>query len=79
MAKAKAKKITIKKGYTPKKTKVMTKSQAAKKARAGKDMGKPGKGFKKGVSNLMSKGMPMKRAKKIMGAQFQKMRKKGML
>lgn len=62
-----------------KKKKVLTKSQAAKKAVKGTDMGKPGKGFKKGVSKMMGKGMSLVKAKKIMGAQFQKMRKKGML
>lgn len=62
-----------------KKKKVMTKSQAAKKARSGADMGKPGKGFETGVKKMMGKGMSSKRAKKIMGAQFQKMRRKGML
>lgn len=58
---------------------VMSKSQAAKKARAGVDMGKPGKGFQKGVDQMVAKGMSKQRAQKIMGSQFQKMRRKGML
>lgn len=57
----------------------MSKSTVAKKAKDGDDMGKPGKGFSKGVKGMTKKGMPAKNAKKIMGAQMQKMRVKGML
>lgn len=57
------------------KKKVMSKSQAAKKAAQGVDMGKPGKGFAK-LAAKMGGGM---KGKKIAGAMFQKMRRKGML
>lgn len=57
----------------------MTKSQAAKKAVKGTDMGKKGKGFSKGVNSMMGKGMLQSSAQNIMGAQFQKMRKAGKL
>lgn len=59
--------------------KVMSKSAAAKKAAKGKDMGKPGKGFKKGVMTLVAGGKPLVNAKRIMGAMFQKMRRAGKL
>lgn len=74
-------KKTVKKAVkksAPKK-KVMTKSQAAKKARKGADMGKPGKGFKKGVKSLEAQGKSSQSAKNIMGAEFQKMRRAGKL
>lgn len=57
----------------------MSKSTVAKKAQKGIDMGKPGKGFSKGVSSMMKKGMSSKSARNIMGAQMNRMRKKGML
>jgi hypothetical protein len=61
------------------KRKILSKSQAAKKARSGADMGKPGKGFSKGVSALVASGHSASSARKIMGAQFQRMRKAGKL
>jgi hypothetical protein len=64
---------------TRKKNRVMSKSEAAKKAAAGDDMGKPGKGFDAGVKRLIAKGYTSERARKIMGAQFQKMRRAGKL
>lgn len=54
--------------------KIMTKSQAAKKASKGTDMGKPGKGFAKIASKIG--GL---KGKKIAGSIFQKMRKIGKL
>ena len=57
---------------------VMSKSIAAKKARKGVDLGKPGKGFAKIVSKAAPK-YGKERAEKIAGAQFQKMRKAGKL
>lgn len=59
-------------------SKILTKSQAAKKSISGKDMGKKGKGFNK-IVNLSKSKYGMESAKKIAGAQFQHMRKKGML
>lgn len=59
--------------------KVMSKSQAAKKAVAGKDMGKPGKGFAKIVSKATKEYGSVEKAKKVAGAMFQHMRKKGKL
>lgn len=59
--------------------KVLSKSAAAKQARSGKDMGKPGKGFSKGVKELVASGHSAQSARKIMGAQFQRMRKAGKL
>lgn len=53
---------------------MMTKSQAAKKAVAGKDMGKPGKNFNKIANKIGGE-----KGKKIAGAIFQKMRRKGTL
>jgi len=58
--------------------KVMSASAAAKAARAGKDLGKKGPGF----ANIVEKATPKygkTRAKKIAGAQFSAMRKKGIL
>jgi hypothetical protein len=57
---------------------IMSASQAAKAAKKGTDMGSPGKGFSAGVDKLTPK-YGKERAKKIMGAQFQNMRKKGQL
>ena len=56
------------------KKKVLTKSQAAKKASKGMDMGKPGNNFAK-IANKIG-GL---KGKKIAGAIFQKMRKAGKL
>lgn len=64
--------------YVAKKKKVLSKSAAAKEAVAGKDMGKPGKGFAAGVAKLTPK-YGAARAKKIMGAKFQAMRRAGKL
>lgn len=54
--------------------KVMSKSVAAKQARSGKDMGKPGKGFA-AIANKIGGA----KGKRIAGAVFQKMRKQGKL
>ena len=56
----------------------MSPSAAAKAARAGKDLGKPGPGFAKIEAKAAGK-YGKARAEKIAGAQFQKMRKKGQL
>ena len=53
----------------------MSKSTAAKQARKGKDMGKPGKGF----AAIVKKTGGGEKGKKIAGAIFQKMRKAGKL
>jgi hypothetical protein len=55
--------------------KVMSKSTAVKKAKAGTDMGKPGKNFKK----IAAKAGGGEKGKKIAGAIFWKMRKAGKL
>lgn len=57
----------------------MSASQAAKKARAGTDMGSKGKGFDKGIAKLKKQGKSAESAKNIMGAEFQAMRKAGKL
>jgi hypothetical protein len=54
---------------------VMSKSKAAKEARSGKDMGKPGKNFDK----IAAKSGGGEKGKRIAGAVFQKMRKAGKL
>ncbi len=60
--------------------KIISKSTAAKRAQKGEDMGKPGKGFDAGVHDLMTKKhMTEEQAKKIMGAQFWAMRRRGQL
>lgn len=59
--------------------KVMTKSMAAKKAVAGKDMGKPGKGFAMIASKAGKKYGSAMAGKKVAGAMFQKKRKAGTL
>lgn len=56
----------------------MSKSQAAKEAAAGKDLGKPGKGFQQIVAKAEGK-YGKASAEKIAGAQFQKQRKAGKL
>lgn len=62
-----------------KKPKVMTKSQASKKAVAGKDMGKPGKNFSKIAASAGKEYGSATAGKKVAGAIFQKMRKAGKL
>ena len=57
----------------------MSKSEAAKKAVKGKDMGKPGKGFSKIVASATKQYGSVEKAKKVAGAIFQKLRKKGKL
>jgi len=58
---------------------MLSKSRAAKEARSGKDMGKPGKGFSK-VEKKAAKEYGSKSAgAKVAGAIFQKMRKSGKL
>jgi len=54
---------------------VMSKSQAAKKAQQGKDMGKKGPGFAK----IAAKSGGGEKGQKIAGSIFQKMRKAGKL
>ena len=57
----------------------MTKSQAAKQAHKGKDMGKKGKNFSK-IANKADKEYGSESAgKRVAGAIFQKMRKAGKL
>jgi len=59
--------------------KVLSKAKAAKEARSGKDMGKPGKGFKK-VAEKAEKEYGSKEAgERVAGALFQKLRKSGKL
>lgn len=59
--------------------KVLTRAQAVKKARKGKDMGKKGKNFSK-ISAKASKEYGSKEAgDRVAGAVFQKMRKAGKL
>lgn len=57
----------------------LTRSQAAKQARAGKDMGKKGKNFKKIADKAAKKYGSKERGKKVAGAVFWKMQKKGKL
>ena len=57
----------------------MSASTAAKQARSGKDMGKPGKNFSK-IADKAGKEYGSKAAgEKVAGAIFQKMRKAGKL
>jgi len=63
--------------FKPKK--VMTKSQAAKKAVKGEDMGKPNIPGKTGFAAVAAKSGGGEKGKKIAGAVFQRMRKKGQL
>lgn len=72
---AAAKEFVAKKKH---KHKVLSKSAAAKKAAAGEDLGKPGKGFDAMVAKLTPK-YGEARAKKIAGAKFQAMRRAGQL
>lgn len=57
----------------------MSKSQAAKKARSGADMGKPGKNFEKIAEKAGKKYGSKAAGERVAGAVFQKMRKKGSL
>lgn len=59
--------------------KVMSKSQAAKKAARGVDMGKPGKNFSKIAAKAGKAYGSAEAGKRVAGAIFQKMRKKGKL
>ena len=60
-----------------KKGRVLTKSEAAKKARAGTDMGSPGKGFASIVEKAKASGATNPEA--VAGAVFQKKRRAGTL
>lgn len=62
-----------------KKPKVMSKSVAVKKAIAGKDMGKPGKNFSMIAAKAGKEYGSAEAGKKVAGAIFQKMRRKGTL
>ncbi len=62
-----------------KKKKVMTKSQAAKKARAGVDMGAPGPGFAKIAASAGAKYGSAAAGKRVAGAVFQAKRRAGTL
>lgn len=59
--------------------KIMTKSQAAKKAIKGKDMGKKGKNFSKIAAKAGAKYGSMAAGKRVAGAIFQKKRRAGTL
>lgn len=61
------------------KRKVMTKSQAAKKARAGKDLGKKGKNFNKIASKAAKEYKSKAAGKRVAGDIFQKKRRAGTL
>lgn len=61
------------------KKKILTKSQAAKKARKGTDLGKKGKNFAKIAAKAGKKYGSVATGKKVAGAIFQKMRKAGKL
>lgn len=57
----------------------LTRSQAAKKARAGKDMGKKGKTFSKIASKAGKKYGSKEAGKRVAGAIFWKLQKRGKL
>lgn len=59
--------------------KVMSKSAAAKKARAGADMGKPGKNFNKIAAKAAKEYGSAAAGKRVAGAIFQKKRRAGTL
>lgn len=59
--------------------KVMSASAAAKKAKTGADMGKPGKNFSKIAAKAGKEYGSEEAGKKVAGAIFQNMRKKGKL
>lgn len=58
---------------------VMSKSTAAKKARKGDDMGKPGKGFARIAKSAGKEYGSEKAGDRVAGGVFQAMRKKGRL
>lgn len=62
-----------------KKLKVLTKSQAAKKASKGMDLGKKGKNFAKIAAKAGKKYGSLQAGKKVAGAMFQSLRKQGKL
>lgn len=57
----------------------MSVSAAAKKARTGADMGKPGKNFAKVAAKAGKEYGSAEAGKRVAGAVFQKMRKSGKL
>lgn len=59
--------------------KVMSKSAAAKKARSGADMGKPGKNFDKVAAKAAREYGSAEAGKRVAGAIFQKKRRAGTL
>lgn len=59
--------------------KVLSKSKAAKKARAGEDLGKKGKNFSKIASKVGKEYGSEEAGKKVAGKIFQNMRKAGKL
>ena len=59
--------------------KVMTASQAAKKARKGVDMGAPGKNFEKIATKAAARYGSKERGEKVAGAIFAKKRRAGTL
>ena len=61
------------------KKKVMSKSAAAKKARSGADMGKPGKNFNKIAAKAATEYGSAAAGKRVAGAIFQKKRRAGTL
>ena len=61
------------------KKKVMSASKAAKVAKTGKDMGKPGKNFSKIANKAASEYGSKAAGQKVAGAVFQNMRKAGKL
>lgn len=58
---------------------IMSKSQAAKKAASGKDLGKKGKNFEKIAAKAGASYGSAESGKKVAGAVFQKLRKSGKL
>lgn len=58
---------------------IFTKSEAAKKAHAGKDMGKKGKNFKKIEAKGEKEYGSKEAGERVAGAIFQNMRRKGKL
>lgn len=57
----------------------LTKKQTVSAIKKGKDLGKPGAGFKKGVAAIEKKGLSKEAAQKIMGAQLWKKQRAGKL
>lgn len=64
---------------SPAKKKVMTKSQAAKKAKSGADMGAPGKNFEKIEAKAGKEYGSAAAGARVARSIFQNMRKKGKL